>query len=230
MMSLSIKKEYLLVVLLISLFFAKYLLEFNIKKDVPQSSLRQVTSYLSENDPEQAIFVALAVTFGFKEVASDFLFIQAIQHFGDWKQKPEKRFEKIYPLLQTISYTSVHFVPAYSFGALVLVELGYPDEAIKLLNTGIANNPRAFELWLYRDFTIRLFRNKEYKKAIEGMETALKIKDYPPALERILAYAYEKDGQIGKAIGQWQRVYNSTEDPAIKEICLRHIKNLNERR
>lgn len=170
--------------------------------------------------------MTVATGMGLKEVVSDLLFLQIIQYFGDWELKPEEKFKNIYPRLRAISLISPNFVPAYSFGALVLEELGYINEAINLLNKGIADNPRAFELWLYRDFTIYLFRTREYKKAIEGIKTALKIKGHPPVLERILAYAYEKDGQIEKAIRQWQKVYLSTKDPKIKQICTRHIERL----
>jgi len=222
------KKVFLLVIILILLFLGKFILELHIgaKRDLLSIPLREVVSILSEESTEQASFVAAAVEFGFKEVASDILFLQTIQYFGDWNLKREEKLKKVFPLFQAMSFISPHFVPAYSFGALVLQELGHVNEAIDLLNRGVAKNPRAFELWLYRDFTIRLFRTKEYKKAIEGIKTALKIEGYPPILERILAYAYEKDGQIEKAIWQWQKIYDSTDDLKIKEICMRHIKRL----
>ncbi|MBE0477723.1 tetratricopeptide repeat protein [Candidatus Aerophobetes bacterium] len=194
----------------------------------PQFPTRQLTASLAESSPGKATFATTAVLFGFKEVASDILFLQIIQQYGDWKLKPEEKFKSIYPLIQVVSFMSPHFVPLYSFGALVLKELGYVDEAIDLLNKGIAENPRAFELWLYRDFIIRLFKTKEYKKAIEGIQAALQMEGHPPILQRILAYAYEKDGQIEEAILQWQKVYYSTKDDGVKQICIRHIQRLTD--
>jgi len=224
---IKVKRGYLLVIILIFLFLGKYLIEIDVGKCFLQEvPLRQVVSFLSRNNPEEAALMSAAIVFGFKQVASDFLFLQAIQHFGDWKLKREDKFNKIYPVLQVVSFTSPHFIPAYSFAALALEELGYIDEAIDFLNRGIAKNPYAFDLWLYRDFSIYLFKLKNYKKAIRGIKTALQLEGHPPILERILAYAYEKDGQIGNAIVQWEKIYNSTQDPDIKEICIRHIKRL----
>lgn len=217
-----------LVLLIAALFLGKSLLEANLEEERTRPSLRKVVSYLGEENPEEATMVGVAVALGWEEVATDFLFLQSIQYFGDWKLKKEVKFKKLYPLLQAMSAISPHFVPGYSFGALVLEELGYVDEAIDFLSQGIKNNPSAFELWLYRDFTIRLFKTKEYKKAIEGIKLALQLRGYPPILERILAYAYEKDGQIEEAILQWQRIYSSTQDPVVKEICQRHIERLTQ--
>jgi len=232
-----VKKRYFLIIFLALLVTGKYLVfppgEYYPAEGERQRalfSLSQVVSFLSKESPRGAALAGGAVIFGFKEVASDFLFLQSIQIFGDWELGRKEKFKRVYPVLQTITLISPHFVPAYSFGALVLEELGYVDEAVDLLNKGIAFNPRAFELWLYRDFSIRLFRTREYKKAIEGIKTALRIEGHPPVLERILAYAYEKDGQIEEAIRQWERIYTSTKDPAIKKICERHLKKLKGKR
>jgi len=232
-----VKKRYFLIIFLALLVTGKYLVfppgEYYPAEGERQRalfSLSQVVSFLSKESPRGAALAGGAVIFGFKEVASDFLFLQSIQIFGDWELGRKEKFKRVYPVLQTITLISPHFVPAYSFGALVLEELGYVDEAVDLLNKGIAFNPRAFELWLYRDFSIRLFRTREYKKAIEGIKTALRIEGHPPVLERILAYAYEKDGQIEEAIRQWERIYTSTKDPAIKKICERHLKKLKDKR
>ena len=47
-------------------------------------------------------------------------------------------------------------------------ETGHVDEAISFLDEGIENNPYAFELRVYKDLIIRLFKTHEYEKAIKG--------------------------------------------------------------
>lgn len=227
----SYKVKYLeifLIMSLISLFVGKYFLEHSLEEKKPHLPLRKMISSLSEENPEEATVLVTALSLGFKEVVADFLFLQSIQYFGDWELGEEAKFKKIYPVIQAMVSIAPHFVPGYSFGALALDEIGHVNEAIEILNKGIKNNPRAFELWLYRDFTIRLFKTHEYKKAIEGIKLALKQEGYPPILERILAYAYEKDGQTDKALMQWKKILKSTRDLKIKEICQRHIKRLTE--
>lgn len=221
-----LKSTAFLLFILTALFICKVLIEANIKENVPPVSLRKVVGYLSEENPREATIAGMSVMLGFGEVATDFLFLQAIQYFGDWELPRERKFKMVYPVIRATVTISPHFVPGYYFGALVFDELGYIDTAVDLLNEGISNNTRAFELWLYRDFTIRLFKTKEYKKAIEGIKKALQLKGHPPILDRILAYAYEKDGQIDKAISQWGKIYISTEDPGIKAICRKNIARL----
>jgi len=222
----SIKGIFGVIFFLFALFAGKVFLDNCIEEKIFKFSLREVIDCLAHEHPEEATIVGIATSLGCEEIIADFLFLQAIQYFGDWKLKKEEKFKKVFPVLKVMGKLAPHFIPGYSFGALVLDELGYVDEAIEFLNEGIKNNPKAFELYLYRDFTIRLFKTKEYKKAIEGIKAALKIEGYPPILERILAYAYEKDGQIDKAISWWKKIYNSTDDPHIKEICKRHIERL----
>lgn len=220
----------ILICLLVVLFLGKVSLENYMGPGSPDVSVRRVVNHLSEGDPENATVMGIAVALGYEGVATDFLFLQLIQYFGDWKMRRGEKFKKVYPVLRAMNEISPNFVPAYSLGALALEELGYVNEAIHILNQGIINNPRAFELYLYRDLTLRLFKTREYGKAIEGIKMALKLEDYPPILERILAYAYEKNGQIDEAILQWKRIYTSTQDPRIRDICRKHLERLEQLR
>jgi|GEM_PF-2585898 len=217
----------LISLLLFGLFSVKIGLEAKMERyKVTKKPFREVVGYLAKKYPEEATTAGIAVGLGFKEVLSDFLFLQSIQYFGGWGGKREEIFSKVYPVLKAMSKLSPHFIPGFSFGALVMEDLGYLDEAINFLNEGIANNPYAFELWLYRDFMIRLFRTHEYKKAIEGLKRAIGLKGHPPILERMLAFAYEKDGQIKLSILQWKKVKESTKDSRIRKICERNIHRL----
>jgi len=213
--------------LLVSLFSLKIALEVKMEKwEVTEESFGEVVGYLAERYPEKATAGGIAIGLGFKEVLSDFLFLQSIQYFGEWGEEKEEKFLKVYPVLKAMGKLSPHFIPGYSFGTLVMVELGYLDEAIDFLSEGISNNPYAFELWLYRDFMIRLFRTYEYKKAIEGLKKAIQLEGHPPILERMLAFAYEKNKQIKLSILQWKRAKESTQDPHIGKICERNIDRL----
>ncbi|MEA3485867.1 MAG: hypothetical protein U9R03_04070 [Candidatus Aerophobetes bacterium] len=187
---------------------------------------REIIWWLAESYPEEAVLGGAASALGFKEILSDFFFLQSIQYFGSRMESKEKKYKMIYPLLKAMGKLSPHFVPGYSFGALIMEETGHIDVAINLLDEGIENNPYAFELWIYRDFMIRLFKTHEYSKAIQGIKKAIKLEGHPPILERILAYAYEKNGQIKEAILQWRNVYFKEEDPHIKQTAYTHIERL----
>lgn len=191
----------------------------------------EVIRYLGESHPKEAISGGVIAGLGFKEALSDLFFLQVIQHFGGRGRTKEERYKRSYPLLRAMGKLSPHFVAGYSFGALVMEDAGYVNEAISFLDEGIRNNPYAFELRLYRDFMLRLFKTYEYEKAIEGIKQAIALEDYPPILERILAFAYEKNGQLKKSILQWRYVLltQGEDNPGIRETCQKNIKRISEK-
>jgi len=187
---------------------------------------REVIYWLAESHPKEALLGGLIAGLGFKEILSDFFFLQSIQYFGSWMESKEEKYKMTYPLLKAMGKLSPHFVSGYSFASLIMEETGHIDEAIEFLDEGIKNNPYAFELWIYRDFMIRLFKTHEYSKAIQGIKKAIQLKGHPPILERILAYAYEKNGQINEAILQWRSIYLKEKNPRIRKIAHKNIERL----
>ncbi len=198
------------------------------KMESPQTnvSAREVISWLAETHPEEAFLGGLAVSLGFKEIVTDFLFLQVIQYFGDWKETREVRFHRTYPMLWTIAKISPHFIDGYALGSLVMEDTGHTNEAILYLDEGIKNNPSCFQLIIYRDFMLRLLKTAEYEKAIEGIKKVISLPGHPPILERILAFAYEKNGQRKASLLQWKKVFLSTTDPHIEKICQNNMKRL----
>jgi len=210
---------------IVFLLLAKVTLEKKMElAEIPATG--KIVYWLAESHPEEAVLAGAAVSLGFKEVISDLFFLQSIQYFGTLTESKESRFKKTYPILRAMGTVSPHFIAGYSFGALVMEETGYINEAIAFLDEGIKNNPYAFELWLYRDFIIRLFKTQEYKRAIEGLKQAIRLEGHPPILERILAFAYEKDGQLKRSILQWRGVFIKTSSSEIREIARRNIERI----
>ncbi|MFQ6066046.1 MAG: tetratricopeptide repeat protein [bacterium] len=216
-----------ILILLVLLFSGKVGLErYTGSTTMEEVSPRKVVYWLAQSHSEEAVLGGLMAGLGFKEVLSDLFFLQSIQYFGDWMETKESKFRKAYPVLRAMGVLSPHFVPGYSFGALIMEETGHVDKAISFLDEGIENNPYAFELRIYRDFMIRLFKTHEYEKAIKGIKEAIELPDHPPILERILAFAYEKNGQIRESILQWRNVFLASESERIREITNRNMKRL----
>ena len=219
--------SWILIVLVVLLFSGKVQLERYISaRAMEEVSPRKVVYWLAQSRSEEAVLGGLMAGLGFREVLSDFFFLQSIQYFGDWTETKENKFRKAYPVLRAMGVLSPHFVPGYSFGALIMEETGHVDEAISFLDEGIKNNPYAFELRIYRDFMIRLFKTHEYEKAIKGIKEAIQLEDHPPILERILAFAYEKNRQIKESILQWKNVFLASESERIRKIADRNMKRL----
>lgn len=84
---------------------------------------------------------------------ADVYWIRAIQHYGrDYKDRRRpNRFELLQPLLDLTTTLDPHFLIAYRFGAIFLALTppdgpGRPDQAIALLEKGLAARPDRWQL------------------------------------------------------------------------------------
>jgi tetratricopeptide (TPR) repeat protein len=85
-------------------------------------------------------------------LAADLYWIRAIQHYGGTKRStdPDKSYDQLYPLLDLTTSLDPYFDVAYRFGAIFLSEPfpngpGRPEQAIALLEKGIAAQPTRWE-------------------------------------------------------------------------------------
>ena len=98
-------------------------------------------------------FIKRAVL-SYDALAADVYWIRALQHYGRTKLAPgvDKRYDLLYPLLDITTSLDPHFNLAYRFGAIFLAEpppggAGRPDQAIALLEKGLAAQPDRWEFW-----------------------------------------------------------------------------------
>ena len=94
----------------------------------------------------------------FDALASDVYWIRAIQHYGGDRLAVDGRreYELLQPLLDLTTTLDPFFTVAYRFGAIFLSEAppggpGRPDQAIALLEKGIAVQPEKWQYFPRRD-------------------------------------------------------------------------------
>ncbi len=90
----------------------------------------------------------------FDAVAADVYWIRAIQHYGSDRLDPRGagQYELLQPLLDLTTTLDPFFTIAYRFGAIFLSEAppggpGRPDQAIALLEKGIAAQPQKWQFF-----------------------------------------------------------------------------------
>lgn len=121
------------------------------------------------------------------------------------QQRARARMEsEIMPLVRIVTWLDSHFVLAYQVGAWTLGDrLKKPTEAEEFLKEGIRNNPDRYELYSELGFTY-FFYLKDYPKAAIAFGRALQLPianlNETKKLIRMLAYCYEKSGEIEKAV------------------------------
>ncbi|MFQ5658563.1 MAG: tetratricopeptide repeat protein, partial [Candidatus Methylomirabilales bacterium] len=122
---------------------------------------------------------------GFEHLAADLFWLQTVQYFGSHIQT-DRRYPKLYQLVDLVTSLDPQFVDAFHFGGLFLT-LGrqYP-EAIAIYEKGIAENPSRWELPydLGRVYYLELH---DYPKALYWWELANRLPDRPHYLPRFIA-------------------------------------------
>src|SRR5688572_21331776 len=105
----------------------------------------------------------------YRSLVADIYWIRTVQHYGGTKRSTDagRRYDLLYPLLDLTASLDPQFDIVYRFGAIFLAEsfpsgAGRPDQAIALLEKGLAAQPGDWDLaqqigfihyWWRRDYT-----------------------------------------------------------------------------
>ena len=160
----------------------------------PSSATTERLLYLSSGATADRLFLS------FDTLAADIYWIRAIQHFGrDRKAAPGPgRFELLKPLLDLTTTLDPYFNIAYRFGAIFLSIQppngpGQPDEAIALLEKGLARNPTRWQ-YAHDIAFIHYWYGADFTKAAEWFERASKMPRAPEWIKPMVPIMRAKGG------------------------------------
>ncbi|HEX2457871.1 MAG TPA: hypothetical protein VHI99_29505 [Vicinamibacterales bacterium] len=150
----------------------------------------------------------------FDAMAADVYWIRAIQHYGGTRRSTDRvrRYDLLYPLLDLTTSLDPYFTIAYRFGAIFLSEQypggpGRPDQAIALLEKGIAAQPGKWQY--YHDIAfVQYWHLQNPGKAAEWFERSASQPDAPNWI-RPLAAAMLTEHDRGSARIVWQQILQS---------------------
>src|SRR6185295_10006792 len=126
-------------------------------------------------------------------------------------------------LLKTCTALDPQFIAPYEYGALVLPEVS-TDEAIALVNSGIANNPTAWRLHQHLGYIY--WKRKEYQKASATYAAGAKLPGAPAWMAAMGARMSVEGGSRDAAREMYRHLYESSDDPAIKEMVEKQLMRL----
>ena len=167
----------------------------------------------------------------FDAVVADVYWIRTIQHYGrDFKdRKREHRFELLYPLLDLTTSLDPRFLIAYRFGATFLSSQppdgpGRPDQAIALLEKGLATTPDRWQLAHDIAF-IHYFYTRDFSQAARWFERAAKMPGAPgwigPLAATTLAHGGNRQGAKQMLLGM-----RESEEEYIRRAANRALQQL----
>lgn len=154
---------------------------------------------------------------------------RAVQHYGR-ERLGRKRYHFLYNLVDITTSLDPQLLLAYRFGAVFLTETppsgpGRPDLAIELLQKGIKNNPEYWRFWYDLGF-VYYWSLRDYQKAAEAFRIG---GEYPGArdwMKVMAARVAAEGGNRETARFLWRELYESTDDPAIRQNALNHLLGL----
>jgi len=176
--------------------------------------------------------VADRLALSFDAVAADVYWIRTIQHYGrDYKNvNRANRFELLYPLLDLTTTLDPHFLIAYRFGSIFLASQppegpGRVDQAIALLEKGLAANPGRWQLARDVAFTHYLYTG-DYVQAADWFKRAAAMPDAPTWLLPLAATTAATGGNRAGARRMLQDLLAS-EEAYIRRAAERLLAQLN---
>ena len=165
------------------------------------------------------------ISLGFDEILADAIYLWSIQYYGDYDIEDRYDYlEHIYG--QVITELDPHYLDPYLVGAMIMdIEAQRPEQALHLLDKGIAANPGAWILAFEAGF-VCYKRLGDYDRAREYFERALRAPDVHPLVRRLYAGMMERSGDARSALREWAEIGETTDDPYVRNVAWNHVHDL----
>jgi len=165
-------------------------------------------------------------------LAADIYWIRAIQYFGGERRStdPNKNYGLLYPLLNIATSLDPRFNIAYRFGAIFLSEApprgpGRPDQAIALLQKGIAVMPDKWEY--YQDLGyVHYWSRQDYNAAAEWFRKGSEVPGAPWFLKPLAAHTLAAGGDRRTARLLYSALAESRENDFMQKDAHRRLRQL----
>jgi tetratricopeptide (TPR) repeat protein len=126
-------------------------------------------------------------------------------------------------LLRVTTTLDPQFIPAYEYGAVILPEVN-PEEAISLLNHGIAANPSSWRLYQHLGYIY--WQRREFERASEIYAKGASLPSAPAWMAAKAARLKAEGGSREAAREMYRHLYEASDDKAVKEMVTLHVMRL----
>jgi tetratricopeptide (TPR) repeat protein len=180
---------------------------------------------------------AKRLTLAFNGIAADWYWMRSLQYVGGkivrYEDSHDGRFnlgnlsslnlQLLPPLLRITATLDPQFMAPYEYGAFILPEVDQ-DEAISLLNYGIAANPSSWRLYHYLGYIY--WQRKDYAQASDIYAAGAKLPGSPAWMAALSARLKAEGGSRDAAREMYRRIYEGSNDEAVKEMVTKQIMRL----
>ncbi len=179
---------------------------------------------------------ARRASLNFNGLIADWYWMRALQYVGRKIIKHENEQGKLqlddlgsldlrllYPLLDTTTTLDPQFMAAYEYGAVVLPEINV-DDAIKLLQKGIAANSSVWRLYHHLGYIY--WQRGDYQRASEIYSEGARVPGAASWMILMSARMTAEGGSRSTAREMYSRMYEQSEDEQIKQMAERRLMQL----
>lgn len=180
----------------------------------------------------QSPAVAGRAVLSFDSLAADLYWLRALQHFGGTRLRTSgsRRFENLYPFLDLATSLDPRFNVAYRFGAIFLSESppggpGQPDQAIALLEKGLAAHPERWEYHQDIGF-VHYWWRRDYDAAAAAFSRGAAIPGAPWWLQSLAAVTLAEGGDRASSRLLWRALAQAPDNPYLQQEAQRRLVQL----
>jgi hypothetical protein len=179
--------------------------------------------------PSPKVMDRLVLTYD--ALAADVYWMRALQHFGRTRKSTgAKRYELLYPLLDTATSLDPYYNIAYRFGAIFLAEPwpggpGRPDQALALLEKGLRASPQKWQYMQDIGF-VHYWSRRDYRAAAEWFDRAGRVDGAPPFLRPLAATTLAQGGHRGASRALFESIAASGENEWMTNEARRRLQQL----
>lgn len=170
------------------------------------------------------------LSMGYDGLMADIYWTRAVQYFGSRHAVRASQYRQLAPLLTITTALDPQLVVAYEFGANFLAPqppagAGMTDEAVKLIQFGIQNNPDNWRL--YYDLGFLYYMDlKDYPRAEDAFVRGSKVPNAHPFLKILAAQMAQHAGDTQMARALWTTTYQTSQEKQIKGNAIAHLRAL----
>jgi tetratricopeptide (TPR) repeat protein len=186
---------------------------------------------------EEKLYLSAAMvdrlSLGFNGLAADWYWMRSLQYVGrkilslpenvQLDNLSDLNLSLLAPLLDATTTLDPQFMEPYQYAAVVLPAIN-TDEAIRIINKGIASNPTEWRLYHHLGYIY--WQQKDFNAAGEAYSHGASLSGAPAWMQVMKARMADEGGSRATAREIYTRMYEAADDGEVKEMARRRLLQL----
>lgn len=189
---------------------------------------------VNANTEEEQLYVTgktvKRISLGFNGLAADWYWMRSLQYVGGkflnaretihLDDMSSLNLKLLAPLLDAATTLDPQFLAPYEYAAVVLPAINV-EEAIRIVDKGIAANPSAWRLYQHLGYVY--WERHDYQKAAQVYAAGGKLAGAPRWMAEMGARMFAEGGSIQSARQMYQHLYDESNDEQVKQLLQRRL-------